>query len=47
MPKKKPDIPDQVIDAALALAAERGWRGLNLTDPAAAAKLPLSKVYPA
>ena len=47
MPKKKPDIPDRVIDAALALAAERGWRGLNLADIAEAAKLPLSKVYPA
>lgn len=43
---KKADIPNQVIDAALALAAERGWRDLSLTDIAAAAKLPLSKVYP-
>ncbi len=47
MPKKKPDIPNQVIDAALALAATRGWRELNLADIAEAAKLPLSKVYPA
>jgi len=47
MPKKKPDIPDQVIDAALALAATRGWRGLALADIAGAAKLPLSKVYSA
>jgi AcrR family transcriptional regulator len=47
MPKKKPDIPNQVIDAALALAAERGWRVLTLTDIAEAAKLPLSQVYPA
>lgn len=46
MAKKKPDIPDQVIDAAMALAAERGWRGLTLADIAEAAKLPLSKVYP-
>ena len=43
---KKADIPNQVIDAALVLAAERGWRDLSLTDIAAAAKLPLSKVYP-
>ena len=43
---KKTDIPNQVIDAALGLAAEQGWRGLSLTDIAAAAKLPLSKVYP-
>jgi AcrR family transcriptional regulator len=46
MPKKRPDIPNQVIDAALALAAERGWRELNLADIAEAAKLPLSKVHP-
>ncbi len=37
MAKKKPDIPDQVIDAALALAATRGWRGLTLADIAEAA----------
>ena len=47
MPKKKPDIPNQVIDAALVLAATRGWRVLTLTDIAEAAKLPLSQVYPA
>ncbi len=47
MPKKKPDIPNQVIDAALALAATRGWRALTLADIAAAAELPLSQVYPA
>ena len=46
MAKKKPDIPDRVIDAALALAAERGWRGLTLGDIAKAAKLPLAQVYP-
>ena len=46
MAKKKPDIPDQVIDAALSLAAERGWRDLSLADIAEAAKLPLSKVHP-
>ncbi len=47
MPKKKPDIPNQIIDAALALAATRGWRALTLADIAEAAKLPLSQVYPA
>ncbi|MHA1154158.1 MAG: TetR family transcriptional regulator [Alphaproteobacteria bacterium] len=46
-PQKKPDIPNQVIDAALALAVERGWRGLALADIAEAAKLPLSQVYSA
>ncbi len=46
MAKKKPDIPDRIIDAALALAATRGWRALTLADIAEAAKLPLSKVHP-
>ena len=41
---KKADIPDHVIDTALALAAERGWRDLSLADIAEAAKLPLSKL---
>ena len=43
---KKADIPDHVIDTALALAAERGWRDLTLADIAEAAKLPLSKLHP-
>lgn len=43
---KKADIPDHVIDTALALAAERGWRAISLTDIAEEAKVPLSKVYP-
>lgn len=43
---KKSEIPDHVIDTALALAAERGWSGLSLAEIAAEAKLPLSKVYP-
>jgi AcrR family transcriptional regulator len=46
MAKKKPDISDRIIDAALALAAERGWRDLTLADIAGAAGLPLSKLYP-
>ena len=43
---KKADIPRHLVDAALAAAAERGWRSLSLADIAAEAKLPLSKVYP-
>lgn len=43
---KKADIPGHVIDTAMKLAAERGWRDLSLTEIADAAKLPLSKVYP-
>jgi AcrR family transcriptional regulator len=43
---KKADIPRHLIDTALALAAERGWRELSLSAIAAAAELPLSKVYP-
>ena len=43
---KKADIPQRIIDAAMTLAAERGWRDLSLAEIAEAAKLPLSKVYP-
>ncbi len=43
---KKADIPDHVIDTAMALAAERSWSGLSLAEIAAEAKLPLSKLYP-
>ncbi len=43
---KKADIPGHLVDAALAAAAERGWRSLSLHDIAEAAGLPLAKVYP-
>ncbi len=43
---KKADIPGHLVDAALAAAAERGWRSLSLNDIAEAGGLPLSKVYP-
>jgi AcrR family transcriptional regulator len=42
---KKAEIPDHIIDTAMALAAERGWRDLSLAEIADAAKLPLSVVY--
>lgn len=42
----KADLPQRIIDAAFALAAERGWRDLSLAEIAEAAKLPLSTVYP-
>ena len=45
MPRKI-DIAERVIDAAMSLAAERGWRDLSLAEIAQAAKLPLSEVYP-
>ncbi len=43
---KKADIPKEIIETALRLAAETGWRDLSLAAIAAAAKLPLTKVYP-
>lgn len=43
---KKADIPREIIETALRLAAESGWRDLSLATIAAAAKLPLAKVYP-
>lgn len=43
---KKTEIPKHLIDTALQLAAERGWRDLSLAEIAEAARLPLSQVYP-
>lgn len=42
---KKADIPKHIVDTAMELAREQGWRDLSLTDIAVAAKLPLSQVY--
>ncbi len=42
---RKADIPRHIIDTALTLAAERGWREISLNHIARAAKLPLSGVY--
>jgi AcrR family transcriptional regulator len=44
--RKRPSESDRLIDAALTLAAERGWREVAMADIAKAAKVPLSKVYP-
>jgi AcrR family transcriptional regulator len=44
---KKADYPKQIIEAALNLAAERGWRELSLAEIAEAAKLPIGKAYQA
>lgn len=41
---KKPHGPGPVIDAAFALAAERGWRGLSLAEIAERAGMPLADV---
>ncbi|HTH16468.1 MAG TPA: TetR/AcrR family transcriptional regulator, partial [Magnetospirillum sp.] len=41
---KKPHGPDPIIDAALALAAETGWRRLALADVAERAGVPLAQV---
>ena len=43
---KKADIPKEIIETALRLAAETGWRDLSFAAIATAAKLPLTKVYP-
>lgn len=44
--RKRPSESDRLIDAALTLAAERGWAEISLAEIAETAKLPLSKVYP-
>ncbi len=40
-----PEVADRVIDAALALAAERGWRDLAVADIAEAAGVSLTDFY--
>jgi AcrR family transcriptional regulator len=42
---KKADLAKHLIDTALGLAAERGWRDLSLAEIAEAAKVPLGKAY--
>lgn len=37
---------DRIVDAALALAAEKDWHNISLAEIAEAAGLPLSEVYP-
>jgi AcrR family transcriptional regulator len=44
---KRPDTPKRVFDAALGLAAERGWSKIALADVAAAADLSLADLYAA
>lgn len=41
---KKKDVPQHIVDAAMELAAERGWRRLSLAEIAARAQLPLGEV---
>ncbi len=38
-------VADGVIDSALALAAEEGWRTLSMSKIAAAANVPLTEIY--
>ena len=42
---KQAELPKHLIDTALGLAAERGWRDLSLAEIAEAAKVPLAKAY--
>ena len=42
---KKADHPKHLIETALKLAAEKGWRDLSLAEIAEAAELPLGKAY--
>lgn len=37
-------LTDKVVDAAMALAAERGWRSLSLADIAERARVPLNEL---
>jgi AcrR family transcriptional regulator len=42
---KTSDPVDRIVDAAMNLAGERGWRGLGLVDIAGAAGMTLSELY--
>lgn len=42
---RKPDLSDRLIDAALRLAAERGWRQVTLAEIARAAGASLAETY--
>ena len=42
---KKPEAGDRLIDAALKLAAERGWRDATLPEIARAAGVSLAEAY--
>ncbi len=44
MPRKT-DRRARIVDAALRLAAERGWYGISLADIAAEARLPMLELY--
>ena len=39
------DVADRLIDAALALAEENGWRPLSMSGIATAADVPLAEIY--
>jgi AcrR family transcriptional regulator len=42
---KKAEIPNHIVDAAMALAARGRWRDVSLAEIAEAAEVPLSAVY--
>ena len=42
---KRPVDPEQMLDRALGLVAERGWSGTSLAEMAAAAKVPLDTFH--
>ncbi len=42
---KKPDLTERLVDAALRLAAERGWRHVTLAEIAQAAGASLAETY--
>jgi len=47
MAVRKPVSPERMLDAAMALAAERRWRDIGMADIAARAKVDLATLYAA
>ncbi|MFD2204264.1 TetR family transcriptional regulator [Kiloniella antarctica] len=42
---KKAEIPQHIVDTAMSLAAEKGWRDVSLADISSSAKIPLAKIH--
>ncbi|WP_419903799.1 hypothetical protein [Kiloniella sp.] len=42
---KKAEIPQHIVNTAMSLATEKGWRDLSLAEISASSKVPLSQLY--
>ena len=42
---KKADLPRHIIDTAIKLAGEKGWRALTMADIAAKGEISMTEIY--